>query len=348
MSAPIKEKENEKDEELNASVQFSAQYISGQAEITEEQPETADVQPENSAEFNAGTEQAETAQEEMTRRDREILEALDEVLRRNTAEPERKPRQRKPRPDIGRFIIGSTEKGAGMITLALTLIFLGIVTLCVLVSGSGDYMLIAKLSPAAAVFMGLELLLGWFLPKKKLCVNIPCIAITAVIVAGSCILAASLNRSYTEIREERSGRIAADDIYEKSYTVLHHAADILTLSVEVVASPENDGSGELVQGDRVNITIEFDGSYKTPEEFAQECRSVIDAYDSLGIPVMDYHFSAETRQTAFRLDVEGLFQQDRNASELAELVNYYYIEDFDYIPDIEDVTEEITAEETSE
>ena len=271
MSAPTKEMENEKEEELEASLQFSAQYISGQAEITGGEPETAYAEPES-----AGSEPfAET--EEMTRRDREILAALDEVLRKNSSEPERKPRRKKPRPDIGRFIIGTTEKGAGLMTLALTLIFLGIVTLCVLVSGSGDYMLIAKLSPAAAVFMGLELILGWFLTKKKLRVNIPCVAATAVIVTGCCILASSLNRSYTEIREERSGRLAADDIYERSYTALHHVADISTLSVEVDASPENDGSGELAQGDRVNITIVFDGSYKTPQEFAQECRSVIDA-----------------------------------------------------------------------
>lgn len=347
MSAPIKEKENEKEDELEASLQFSAQYIAGQAEITDGEPEAADAEPE-SAGSEPFAETEELTQEEMTRRDREILAALDEVLRKNSSEPERKPRRKKPRPDIGRFVISTTEKGAGLMTLALTLIFLGIVTLCVLVSGSGDYMLIAELSPAAAVFMGLELILGWFLPKKKLRVNIPCVAATAVIVAGGCILAASLNRSYTEIREERSGRLAADDIYERSYTALHHAADISTLSVEVDASPENDGSGELAQGDRVNITIVFDGSYNTPQEFAQECRSVIDAYDSLGIPVMDYHFSAETRQTTFRLDVEGLFQQDKNASELAELVNYYYIEDFDYIPDIEDITEEISSEVTSE
>ncbi len=351
MSAPVKEKENEETAEYSASVQFSAQFISGQGETAEEQDIPTELLPDGSEqpeEPEDYIQQTETIQEEMTRRDREILSALDEVLRKNTVEPEHMQRRRKRRPDPRRFIIGTTEKGAGLVTLALTLVFLGIVTLCVLVSGSGDYMLIAKLSPAAAVFLGLELFLGWLLPGRKLRINIPCTAATAVIVAGCCILAASLERSYTEIREERSGRLAAEDIYEKSYASLHHAADILTLSVEVDASPENDGSGELTRGDRVNITVVFDGSYKTPGEFAQECRSVMDAYDSMGIPVMNYHFSSDTRLTSFSLDVEGLFQQDRNASELAELVNYFYFEDYDYIPDIDDLTAEATAEATSE
>lgn len=358
MSAPVKEKEDpqEVSEEYSASVQFSAQFISGAG--AEERTEPAGQPPDEPEQPTAAEDyiqppeeliqQAEAAQEEMTRRDREILSALDEVLRRNTAEPEHRQHVKKRSFNLGRYIVKSTQKGAGMVTLALTLIFLGIVTLCVLVSGGGDYMLIARLSPAAAVFLGLELLLGWVLPGKRLRVNIPFTLITAAIVAGSCILAASLDRSYNEIREERIGRIAAEDIYEKSYSALRHAADIFTLTVNVQASPENDGSGALTQGDRVDIAVVFDGSYKNPREFAEECRRVMDAYDTMGIPVMNYRFSSETRLTSFSLDVEGLFQQDRSVTELEELVNYFYFEDFDYIQDMGDISAEASAEASAE
>lgn len=350
MAAPVKEREQETGSaaEYSEAVQFSAQYISvnSASADTADEPsgqETADTINEAipAADY---MEQAELAQEEMTRRDREILAVLDEVLRKNTNETKQERKHSKHNFDLGRILTCTTEKGAGMLAFALSLVFLGITVMCVMISGSGDYMLIAKLSPVAAVFLGLEIILGWFMPGKKLRVNLPCVVLILLVVVGCCVLAASLNRSYTEIREERSGIIAADEIYEKSYTTLRHSADILTLSVEVIPSPENDGTGMLADGDKVNITAEFDGSYNDPEEFAQECRNVMDVYDALDISVMNYYFSAETRLKNFRLNVEGLFQQDKNTAELSDMVDYFYIEDYDYISDIEDVIEEESAE----
>ncbi len=367
MSVPTKEdleeRQDAETEDLSEldPVQFSAQFSAVAVSVQEKpQPEAADA-PETGQELLQQMEQAEQAQsvqtaqsvqsdmEEITRRDREILAALDEVLQKNSVHS-REPRRRIRSPiNFGRLAVGTVRKGAGYLSLALTLIFMGITLVCVMISPEPDYLLIAKLSPIAAVIVGVEMVLSWFVSGKRLRINIPCVCVIAVVVIGCCAMSAALNRSDIEGRTEYSGRVIEAEIYEASYKQLRHSADILELSVSTDLNPDSAGKSmeTLSAGDRVEITAVFDGSYTNPREFAEECRRVIKAYQELKIPVMSFHFSAQTRLSSFRLDVDGLFQQDMTAEELTELVRHIYIEDYDYIHDLEDITEE-TSESTDE
>lgn len=342
MAVPTKE---ESKEELKSeipelsSMQFSAQFTERIIEEAAE-PESTDA-PASGEDI---LEQAELAQQETARRDQEILDALDKVLQQTGARPQNVRKQKPPRRNVLKFTMGTVKSGAGLVSLALTLIFLGIVTMCVLISGSSDYLLIAKLAPLAAVFVGAELLLSWFVSGRRLRIHVPCICITAAIVVASCILSASLNREETQSREVQSGRIIAAQIYEQSYKELCRTVDISTLSVEADLS---SGSGKtwdtLSAGDIVDISVEFSGTYSSIREFAQECRTVIAAYKNMGIPVSHFSFVSESRLTSFRLEIDGMFQQDMDVEELADMVNYIYYEDYDYIEDLEDITED-TAE----
>ena len=148
-----------------SSIQFSAQFTEEITESQEPQPDTADIPetpgipgmpdmpgalPEDDI-----LSQAELAQQETARRDQEILDALDKVLQQTGARssaPRKKP-QKLPQRAL-KFTMGTVKSGAGLVSLALTLVFLGIVTMCVLLSGSPDFLLIAKLSPISAVFVG--------------------------------------------------------------------------------------------------------------------------------------------------------------------------------------------------
>ena len=144
-----------------SSIQFSAQFTEEITESQEPQPDTADITetpgipgipdmpgalPEDDI-----LSQAELAQQETARRDQEILDALDKVLQQTGARssaPRKKP-QKLPQRAL-KFTMGTVKSGAGLVSLALTLVFLGIVTLCVLLSGSPDFLLIAKLAPISA------------------------------------------------------------------------------------------------------------------------------------------------------------------------------------------------------
>ena len=144
-----------------SSIQFSAQFTEEITESQEPQPDTAGITetpgipgipdmpgalPEDDI-----LSQAELAQQETARRDQEILDALDKVLQQTGARssaPRKKP-QKLPQRAL-KFTMGTVKSGAGLVSLALTLVFLGIVTMCVLLSGSPDFLLIAKLAPISA------------------------------------------------------------------------------------------------------------------------------------------------------------------------------------------------------
>ena len=157
------------------------------------------------------------------------------------------------------------------------------------------------------------------------------------------ILSAALNREGVEIREEQSGRVVAAQIYQQSYKELCRTADISTLTVNAdLASGADKSWDTLSEGDIVDIAVEFSGTYSSAREFAQECRTVIAAYKSMSIPVSHFSFVSDSRMKSFRLEIDGLFQQDKDVEGLTEMVNYISYEDYDYIEDLEDFTAETT------
>ena len=193
------------------------------------------------------------------------------------------------------------------------------------------------------MFVGAELLLSWFVSGRRLRIHVPCVCITAAVAVAGCILSAALNREGVEIREEQSGRVVAAQIYQQSYKELCRTADISTLTVTAdLASGADKSWDTLSEGDIVDIAVEFSGTYSSAREFAQECRTVIAAYKSMSIPVSHFSFVSDSRMKSFRLEIDGLFQQDKDVEELTEMVNYISYEDYDYIEDLEDFTAETT------
>lgn len=285
-------------------------------------------------------------QEELDARDRHILAALDEMLAKNNPQPKKPPEE----SGIEKFCLGMVRKGAGMISLSLILIFMGIVVICCFFSPDPDYLLPLKLSPVAAVLIGLELLVYHLASGRKFRIHIPAIVISALIVAGCCTMAVVLSGSYKESKEEYNNRSVAAQIYEKGYHELRHAADIEEINVDVELNPDGAantaGIDALSVDDTVVINVIFGGTYSDPNDFASECKTVIDGYRFLGIPVTDFHFKNDSKFHSYRLDVNGLFMQDYSEAQLAEKVNHVYIEDFDYIDDLEDF--DIETAEASE
>lgn len=322
------------------------------AEQSEVPQETSEQTPQDSiseaAAFEQQTAAAERLQAEIEARDAEFLAALDRVLEKQNnraATPQRNAAQQLQRIPV-RFV----KKGVGVISLSLILIFMGVVMVGCLFSPSPDYLLPLKLSPVAAVLIGLELLLGYLSSGKHFRIHIPSICISAVLVVGCCVMAVALNKSYSATKTEYNNRTVAAEIYDSSYKELRYVADISTLKVEVDLNPDGLGNEKgmeaLSTDDIVTITVELGGSYSNPTDFASECKSIIDGYKILGIPVTSFSFVNEGRLHSFALDIDGKFIQDYSESRLAELVKYVYIEDYDYLYDLEDFVAE--TEETAE
>lgn len=303
--------------------------------IQAEQPPLQEPQPEQA-------EQTVFPEDEFSKRDREILAALDEMLHKNSAQPPPVKNEKK-HTDIRRFAIGTIKRGAGVFSLSITLILMGVTLMCLLISGTQDFSLLIKLSPAAAVIFGVELLLSWVASGRRIHIHIPCVCVNAAIVIGCCILAAVLNEDIAESEQNFSNRSAEAAIYDKTYMLLKHTADISSMDVDVdliLEGGKKRTDESLTTADDISIEIVLNGSYTTPEEFAAECGSVMRVFSDLDIPTDSFRFSAETRLMSFAMDVDGKFQQDFSNEELTELVRYVFIEDYDYIQDLADFTEE--------
>ncbi len=306
-------------------------------------PENPDTQAEetvypNMEEYTRQAEEAIRLQAEMDARDKEFLAALDKVLEKSGARTQTV--RREPEPKVERFAMGMVKKGVGMISLAIVLVMMGVVLVCCLFSSTPDFLLPLKLSPIAAVLLGLELLVGYMTGGKRFRVHIPSIIILTLIVVGCCVMATVMNNSYNATKTEYNNRSVAAEIYESSYKELKYVADISELEVKVDLNPDGSGAQKgmtsLGTDDFVTINVTLAGSYENPSAFAKECKGIIDGYRFLGIPITDYHFVNEGRLHRYSLDVQGKFIQDYSESRLTELVDHVYLEDYDYIEDLED------------
>lgn len=316
------------------------QTVPEQGGVVTEAPEVSDSEAavnyeEKAAEINE-------RQRFIEEQDKKLLAALDEVLDRRSARFEVQPQ-----PKVQKIAKNAAKKGVGFVSLALILIFLGVVMICCLFSPSHDFSLPLKLSPLCAVFIGLEILANQMLTRGRFRVNIPSIIISALLVVGCCVMCVTLNNSSNKQKEAYNNRSVAAQIYDASYRELRHSVDIAELKIDVDLNP--DGSGKLKgldalsTDDYVNITVSFAGVIKTPKDFAANCKKVIDGYRFMGINVTNFYFVNESALHSFKLNVEGKFAQDQSESELLKNVDHIYFDNMQYIEDMEDYVAESSS-----
>ena len=316
-----------------------------QTEIPQINDETINVDDAKAfAEQNAETERQIAQQQEQ---DEKLLAALDKVLEKQNQQTSVQNPKYSKRKRVTDTVV---KKGVGFISLGLILVFMGIVMITTLCSAYPNYTIPLKLSPICAIIIGAEMLITQLLTHERPRINIPSIAISVVLVVGCCILCAKLGGNYKEETVEHNNRTVAAEIYDKSYNELRNLAEIKSVNIDVNLSPDGAGTKKgmeaLSTADIVNVRVEFDGIYNTPNAFAEDCKKIIDGYRLMGIGVTNFHFTNESKFRSYSLEVEGKYAQDFDAERLADEVNYVYVDDYDYIEDLEDYSE--TSQTTSD
>lgn len=311
-----------------------------QSTETDEQPVNTDVQ----------TEEIEKQIAEQQKQDEKLLAALDDVLERRSKQiGSDKPKRPQTRSERVTAVVA--KKGVGFVSLGVILIFMGIVMIVTLFSLNPNYTIPLKLSPICAILIGAELLITQIVSRGRPRISVISLIISVLVVAGCCIVCAKLGGDYKEETVEYNNRMVAGEIYDRSYAELKKVADISSVKVNVSLNPNGavikNGTDALAAGDIVNIDVKFGGVYNSPKNFATDCKKVIESYRSMGLNITDFHFENESKLRSFTLDVEGKFAQDYDIGRLEENVNYIYVDDFDYIEDLEDYVES-TTESNSE
>lgn len=295
----------------------------------------AAVLDEKDVDYEKKTAELNERQRFIEEQDKKLLAALDEALERHTA------KQKSSEPRVEKIAGRIAKKGAGFVSLALILMFLGVVMIVCLFSPAHDYTLPLKLSPICAVIVGIEILTNYMLTRGRFRINIPSMAACALLVVGCCVMCVALDKSSGEKKEEYNNRTVAAEIYDASYRELRHIADIESLEVEVDLNPDGSGAAKgidsLKTDDIVNITVNFAGVINTPKEFASNCKKIIDGYRIMGINVTNFYFVNESALHSYKLDVEGRYAQDFSESRFLEKVDHIYLDNMHYIEDLEDI-----------
>ncbi len=313
------------------------QTIQEQGGVATETPAVPDA--DSAVDYDEKAAEINERQRFIEEQDKKLLAALDEVLDRRSVKFDVQPQ-----PKVQKIAKNAAKKGIGFVSLALTLIFLGVIMICCLFSPSHDFSLPLKLSPLCAVFIGLEILANQMLTRGRFRINIPSIIISALLVVGCCVMCVTLNNSSNKQKEAYNNRSVAGQIYDISYRELRHTVDIAELEINVDLNP--DGSGKykgldaLSADDYVDIKVSFAGVIKTPKEFAANCKKVIDGYRFMGISVTNFYFINESALHSYKLNVEGRFAQDQSESELLKSVNHIYLDNMQYIEDMGDYVAE--------
>lgn len=311
--------------------------------VTADSPMESPPVTDEARAFAEKSAEMEKQQAELREQDKKLLEALDNVLEQQSSPTKESRKKTAKKPKIKFFVRTAANRGAGFLSLGMILIFMGIVALICLFSPAPDYMLLMKLSPVCAIIVGLELIVHLALTHGKICVNIPCLVISALITVGSCTMSTVLNQSYTEQEVLYNNRSIAGELYERSYDMLNKVADIETLNISVDLNPDGTGKykGTLSADDYVTVNVTLAGVYSSPKAFAVECKKIIDGYKKMDINVNYFNFSNDSQFNSYRLNLEGKYAQDFPISRLEERVNYIYIESNEFaLNDLEDSDDE--------
>ena len=278
--------------------------------------------------------------------DERLLRALDEVLEKRSrrAAAAAAEQQKRPLSKSERTAAAFKKKGVGFVSLGLILIFMGIVMIATLSSSAPNYTLPVKMSPVCAILIGAEILITSLATRGRFRVNIVSLLVSILVVTLCCIISLKLGGDYQEEVVEYNNRTIAGEIYDRSYDKLKDIADINKVEVSVNLNPngigKQNGIEALSAGDIVNIDVELGGIFNSPRNFAADCKRIIDGYREMGINITNFRFKNKSKLRSYTLEVEGKYAQDLDEGRLLEMVNYVYIEDYDYIEDLEDYVDD--------
>lgn len=332
----MEEENNKKFEEISEddSEQQGSVAVETEEVVCPSEEQSDDIQP--------SSEELERQIAEQNEQDQRLFNAIDEALKRrnigvagNTAKNQNKSSQR--------VATAVAKRGVGFVSLGFILIFMGIVMIVSLCSPVPNYTLPLKLSPVCAVIFGVEIVITRTLSRGRARLNIPSLVISILMVVGCCILFNNLAGSFREEAVEYNNRTIAGEIYDRSYEKLKDLADIRSIEIDVNLNPDGDGKlhgvNALSSSDQVDVSVVFGGYYETPKHFVRDCKKIIEGYNLLDIHITNFQFQNKSTLRSYSLKLEGKYVQELDEDALAEMVNYVYVNDQDYIEDLDDYVE---------
>jgi len=307
--------------EIDGQVTLNEAYKPVVGEISEEEPEQP--APEDLVR------ESFTAVERMKQEIAQENENLDKRFADNVQQQRPAAPARRRRPV---YVIG-------VVSAAVSLIFMGIMFLISLSSPIGPFFAL-RTAPIMLIFIGCEIIFAVMIRKPlRIRIDIRSIIIVAALIALSAsmsLVSVNASQGTTErtYAEQRIQNMLANELHDtiaKDY--------IRSVDIETQLYGENaltyETPADLSEGDMINITVNFADASMTIREFAKDCRAVLDDVKKLPYNFGHIDFIADDSVNHYTLKVDWHYQSDYSADRLAAFVNFFGddISDND-IPDI--------------
>lgn len=241
----------------------------------------------------------------------------------------------------------------GTITMGLSLIVAGLVSVYGLINPNFDIITIAKLSPLILVFIGIEIIIAYFWGKgQKLRYDWLSGFICFLLITASLgfAVATPLVKYYGPDRHRTEERLS-QEIYDSYYGRLKGIEKISGMSVYVslngIEYDKEMTSSDLSTGDNVRLRISLMEGYKTKQEFAKDVKEILGRLGNVNI--LDYlSFESDGDELSFSLQLNDKFVMDMSAEKLAERVEVYGTVEEDYIDESTENSSESVFVESQE
>ncbi|WP_195276414.1 hypothetical protein [Anaerotruncus rubiinfantis] len=225
----------------------------------------------------------------------------------------------------------------GTLTMGFALIVTGIIALVATFYPAFDIFTVLKLSPIIFVFLGLEILIGYFRHKgEKLKYDFLSGFVCFVLICGGVVL--SLIPTFWDyfgpdtwrVRDQVSDLIE-DDLYERLQT----NGNIRSLYVNIELPyyeriNYKEDPAALTDKTNAYISISLAGSFSNEKDFARECRSILDKIPDTAYRIRQINFNDRGNHgETYSLDLHDKFQLNLKTSALAELVEVRTYDEYD-------------------
>lgn len=230
------------------------------------------------------------------------------------------------------------RRRVGSFTLGLCLILAGGAILLYYFWPGFDFLLAAKLSPLILVALGVEILLTNFRPEERrydfLSIFL-CLFLMAAILMVSFIpsLWDFFGPQHSALEDSLSAQL------EEDYYQQLQGGPVQSLSVQLsLAYNSQPGSPrQLNPGDSLGVSVGLSGPYASAEDFAEDCRQVLNEINRVDAPLDWVSFEAPAPEdtypatgeeeaaemSAVSLFLSGPYQLDWSAREMLAQVSFY-------------------------
>ena len=239
----------------------------------------------------------------------------------------------KPQPRRRYYYIGT-------FSAALSLIMMGVAMTISLFSPTG-ILTAFKIAPLMLVFLGLEVSFAIFRNRTaRLKYNVKSLLLTFSLVIVTGIMSnISVNNSVTG-GERYYAEERLQNMLNREISHAMPLDNIKNVSIKIHLYGDNPAAYETIKdledSDVIDLEITYINAQMTMQEYAQNCRRILDVLSTMPYNFGVVAFTANDDINSYRMEIDWLYQSAFSTTELVPLINYFGNNIVMDIPDIID------------